>query len=317
MKLRKKSKLPKIIVIVGPTASGKSALAIKIAKKFNGEIISADSRQIYRGMDIGTAKPKVQGTSGISNFQFIISKKISHYLIDIKNPDENYTVAEYKQDAIKAINKILKKKKLPILVGGTGLYIKSVIDNLNIPEVAPDQKLRKKLEKEIEKYGLKYVFEKLIKLDPEAAYIVDPNNPRRIIRALEVAIKTKKPFSVQRKAGKPLFDFLEIGINWPKNILNKRINKRVDLMIEEGLVSEVKNLIKKYGSKQQSFDAIGYREIINYLNKKTTLNEAKNLIKKNTRHYAKRQMTWFRKNKRIHWIRNEKETEKLVKNFLF
>jgi len=292
-------------------------LAIKIAKKFNGEIISADSRQIYRGMDIGTAKPKVQGTSGISNFQFIISKKISHYLIDIKNPDENYTVAEYKQDAIKAINKILKKKKLPILVGGTGLYIKSVIDNLNIPEVAPDQKLRKKLEKEIEKYGLKYVFEKLIKLDPEAAYIVDPNNPRRIIRALEVAIKTKKPFSVQRKAGKPLFDFLEIGINWPKNILNKRINKRVDLMIEEGLVSEVKNLIKKYGSKQQSFDAIGYREIINYLNKKTTLNEAKNLIKKNTRHYAKRQMTWFRKNKRIHWIRNEKETEKLVKNFLF
>ncbi|OGD25662.1 tRNA (adenosine(37)-N6)-dimethylallyltransferase MiaA [Candidatus Azambacteria bacterium RIFCSPHIGHO2_01_FULL_40_24] len=306
-----------MIVIVGPTASGKSALAIKIAKKFNGEIISADSRQIYRGMDIGTAKPKVQGTSGISNFQFIISKKISHYLIDIKNPDENYTVAEYKQDAIKAINKILKKKKLPILVGGTGLYIKSVIDNLNIPEVAPDQKLRKKLEKEIEKYGLKYVFEKLIKLDPEAAYIVDPNNPRRIIRALEVAIKTKKPFSVQRKAGKPLFDFLEIGINWPKNILNKRINKRVDLMIEEGLVSEVKNLIKKYGSKQQSFDAIGYREIINYLNKKTTLNEAKNLIKKNTRHYAKRQMTWFRKNKRIHWIRNEKETEKLVKNFLF
>ena len=292
-------------------------MAIKIAKKFNGEIISADSRQIYRGMDIGTAKPKVQGTSGISNFQFIISKKISHYLIDIKNPDENYTVAEYKQDAIKAINKILKKKKLPILVGGTGLYIKSVIDNLNIPEVAPDQKLRKKLEKEIEKYGLKYVFEKLIKLDPEAAYIVDPNNPRRIIRALEVAIKTKKPFSVQRKAGKPLFDFLEIGINWPKNILNKRINKRVDLMIEEGLVSEVKNLIKKYGSKQQSFDAIGYREIINYLNKKTTLNEAKNLIKKNTRHYAKRQMTWFRKNKRIHWIRNEKETEKLVKNFLF
>ena len=315
--MRKKSKLPKIIVIVGPTASGKSALAIKIAKKFNGEIISADSRQIYRGMDIGTAKPKVQGTSGISNFQFIISKKISHYLIDIKNPDENYTVAEYKQDAIKAINKILKKKKLPILVGGTGLYIISVIDNLNIPEVAPDQKLRKKLEKEIEKYGLKYVFEKLIKLDPEAAYIVDPNNPRRIIRALEVAIKTKKPFSVQRKAGKPLFDFLEIGINWPKNILNKRINKRVDLMIEEGLVSEVKNLIKKYGSKQQSFDAIGYREIINYLNKKTTLNEAKNLIKKNTRHYAKRQMTWFRKNKRIHWIRNEKETEKLVKNFLF
>ncbi|MBI2635569.1 MAG: tRNA (adenosine(37)-N6)-dimethylallyltransferase MiaA [Parcubacteria group bacterium] len=354
-KLRK----PKIIVVVGPTASGKSALAIKMARKFNGEIVSADSRQIYRGMDIGTAKPEVQKTSGISNFKFprlrqgfggqVISKQVPHHLIDIKNPDENYTVAEYKRDAIQVIDEIIKRKKLPILVGGTGLYIKALIDNLIIPEVAPDLKLRKKLEKESEKYGLKYLFEKLIKLDPEAAYIIDPNNPRRIIRALEIAIKTKKPFSAQRKSGNPPFDFIEIGIKWPKNILDRRINKRVDLMVKEGLVDEVKNLIKKYGKKQQSFDAIGYREIIDYLNpaiqlkggvnKKIMLNETINLIKKNTRNYAKRQMTWFSAQsetsplrggkkdpapeqmrygagKRIHWIKNQNEAERLIKNFL-
>lgn len=319
--MRKKPKLQKIIVIVGPTASGKSALAIKIAKKFNGEIVSADSRQVYRGMDIGTAKPTKKELAAIP-----------HHLLDIKNPDENYTVAEYKRDAIKAINKIIKKKKVPILVGGTGLYIKALTNNLNIPEVAPDLKLRKKLEKEIEKYGLKHVFEKLVKLDPEAAYIVDPNNPRRVIRALEIAIKTKKPFSSQRKTGKPLFDFIEIGIKWPRNILNKRINKRVDLMIKEGLLEEVKNLVKKYGPKQQSFEAIGYREIIELIKnkkcqyktdrsntcdfEKNTLNEIKDLIKKNTRQYAKRQMTWFNKDERINWVKNEKETEKIAKNFL-
>ena len=321
--------MAKVIVIVGSTASGKSALAIQLAKRFNGEIVSADSRQIYRGMDIGTAKLEVQRTSGISN-------GILHHLIDIKNPDENYTAAEYKHDTIKAIGVILKKKKLPILVGGTGLYIKAVIDNLNIPEVAPDQKLRKKLEKEIEKYGLKHVFKKLIKLDPEAAYIIDPNNPRRIVRALEVAMKTKEPFSAQRKAGKPFFNFIEIGLNMPKKELDKHIDKRVDSMIKAGLLKEVEKLIKKYGSKQRSFDAIGYREIIEYIKTKkcqyktdrlntdilkkndlnNDLNEVADLIKKNTRNYAKRQMTWFRKDKRIHWIENEKEAEKLIRDFL-
>lgn len=297
---------PKIIVIVGPTASGKSALAIKIAQRFNGEIISADSRQVYRGMDIGTAKPSKKDLTSIP-----------HHLINIKNPNENYTVAEYKRDAVKAINKIIKNKKIPILVGGTGLYVKAVIDNLNIPEVAPDPKLRQKLEKEIEKYGLNYLFKKLVKLDPEAVYIVDPNNPRRIIRALEIAIKTGKPFSSQRKTGKPLFNFVEIGIKWPKNILDKRINKRVDLMLREGLVSEVKNLVKKYGKKHQSFDAISYREVIRYLGRKISLDEAIELIKKNTRNYAKRQMTWFKRDKEIHWIKNKKEIEGLVKKFLF
>lgn len=298
--------LPKLIVIIGPTASGKSALAIKIAKQFNGEIISADSRQVYCGMDIGTAKPTQKEMT-----------IVPHHLIDIKNPNENYTVAEYKKDAIKTIKKIITKGHLPILVGGTGLYVKAIIDNLEIPRVKPDLKLRKNLELRIKNYGLKLVYDELINLDPEAAYIVDPNNPRRVIRALEIALKTKKSFSAQRKAGKPLFDFTLVGIEWPKNILDKRINKRVDLMIKEGLIDEIKNLIKKYGLKQQSFEAIGYREIIGYLHKKNTLDKAMNLIKKNTRNYAKRQMTWFRKDKRIYWIRNEKETEKIIKNFLF
>lgn len=299
------NKKPKIIVIIGPTASGKSVLAIQLAKKFKGEIVSADSRQVYSGMDIGTAKPTKNEMS-----------VVHHYLIDIKNPDENYTVAEYKHDAVKAINKILKNKKLPILVGGTGLYIKAVIDNLNIPEVAPDLKLRKKLEKEIEKYGLNFVFKKLIDIDPEAAYIVDPNNPRRIIRALEIAIKTKKPFSTQRQVSETIFDFLEIGISASQRELNDRINKRADLMIKNGLIEEIKNLTKKYSSKPQSFEAIGYREIIGYLDGKITLKEAVELVKKNTRNYAKRQMTWFNKDKRIHWNKNEKESEKLIEDFL-
>lgn len=297
--------LPKLIVVVGPTASGKSALAIQLAKKLNGEIISADSRQIYRGMDIGTAKPTQEKMT-----------IVPHHLIDIKNPDQNYTVAEYKRDALKTIKKIITKGRLPVLVGGTGLYVKTIIDNLEIPRVKPDLKLRQNLELRIKNYGLKSVYDELINLDPEAAYIVDPNNPRRVIRALEIVLKTKKPFLDQRKAGKPLFDFLEIGISIPRKKLNNLINKRVDLMIKNGLIEEVKNLVKKYGAEFQSFDAIGYREIIDYFDKKISLQEAIELMKRNTRNYAKRQMTWFRKDKRIHWIKNQKEVERLIKKFL-
>jgi tRNA dimethylallyltransferase len=310
--------LNKLIVILGATASGKTDLAIKLAKKFNGEIVSADSRQIYKGMDIGTAKPRDL-------------KGIPHWMLDIKNPNQIYTVAEYKKDAIKAIKNIQKRNKLPILAGGTGLYIKSVVDNLDIPKVASNPLLRKKIEKEIEERGLNYVFQKLIKLDPEAAYIVDPKNPRRVVRALEITLLTKKPFSHQRKTGKPLFDVLEIGISVPNEKLKERINFRADQMInpvrnsshsvisngvKDGLVKEVEELIKKYGANQQAFDAIGYREIIDFLNKKITLEQAREAIKVNTWHYAKRQMTWFRGDKKINWIKNIKEAEKLVKNYL-
>lgn len=293
----------KLIVVLGPTASGKTDLAIKLAKKYNGEIISADSRQIYCGMDIGTAKP-------------LDLEGVPHWILDIKNPDQPYTVAEFKDDAIRIIKDIQKRNKLPILCGGTGLYIKAVVENLDIPKVEANPLLREKIEKEIQERGLNFVFEKLVKLDPEAAYIIDPKNPRRVIRALEITMATKKPYSDQRKSGKPIFDVLEIGIACEKNDLIKRTNKRIDIMIEDGLVEEVKNLINKYGAEQQAFDAIGYREVIEFLNNKTTLQQATEDMKKNTWHFAKRQMTWFKKDKKIHWIKNYQEAEQNIDIFL-
>jgi len=297
--------LKKLIVILGPTASGKSEMAIKLAKKNNGEIVSADSRQIYRGLDIGTAKPAQKER-----------EIIKHYLIDIKKPNQLYTVWEYKRNAIEAINQIIKNGKVPFLVGGTGLYVKAIVDNLEIPKVKPDWRLRKSLELKIKTRGLKSLYNELIKIDPEAAYIVDSQNPRRIIRAMEVAIKTRKPFSQQRKKGKYLFDILEIGLSLDKEKLKENIEKRVDKMMKMGLVKEVKNLIKIYDKNLPTFDAIGYREIIDYLNKKISLTEAIKEIKKNTWHFAKRQMTWFKRDRRINWIKNYKEAEKLVKRFL-
>jgi len=297
--------LKKLIVILGPTASGKSEMAIKLAKKNNGEIVSADSRQIYRGLDIGTAKPAQKER-----------EIIKHYLIDIKKPNQLYTVWEYKRNAIEAINQIIKNGKVPFLVGGTGLYVKAIVDNLEIPKVKPDWRLRKSLELKIKTRGLKSLYNELIKIDPEAAYIVDSQNPRRIIRAMEVAIKTRKPFSQQRKKGKYLFDILEIGLSLDKEKLKENIEKRVDKMMKMGLVKEVKNLIKIYDKNLPTFDAIGYREIIDYLNKKISLTEAIKEIKKNTWHFAKRQMTWFKRDNRIHWINNYKKAERLVEKFL-
>jgi tRNA dimethylallyltransferase len=304
----------KLIVILGPTASGKTSLAIELAKKYNGEIVSADSRQIYKGMDIGTAKP-------------LDLEGIPHWLLDIKNPDEIYTVAEFKNDAVEVIKDIQKRGKLPILCGGTGLYIKAVVDNLDIPKVEASPALREKIEQEIKEKGLEFVFKKLIKLDPEAAYIVDPKNPRRVVRALEIMLLTKKPFSSQRKLGAPLFDVLEIGISLPNEELKNRIYLRVDEMIRNGLADEVKNLIGEYGADHQAFDAIGYREIIDFLNNKITLEQASELIKINTWHYAKRQITWFKReppspsgfgepSKKIHWVSGFSEAEQLLEEFL-
>ena len=297
--------LKKIIVILGPTASGKSDLAIKLAKKFGGEIVSADSRQIYKGLDIGTAKVTKKEREGIS-----------HYLINIRKPNQLYSVGQFKKEAIKIIHKIIKKGGIPFLVGGTGLYIKAVVDNLKIPEVKSDLKLRRDLELKIKQKGLKSAFEELIKIDPEAAYIVDPHNPRRIIRALEVAIKTKRPFSELRKKGEPIFEVLQIGLNPGEKSLKGRIEKRINQMIKEGLVKEVKNLIKIYDKKLSTFDAIGYREIIDYLNKKSSLKEAVEKIKRNTWGYARKQMSWFRKDPRIHWMKSKRQSETLIKKFL-
>ncbi len=286
----------KIVAVVGPTASGKTALAAAMAKKFNGEIVSADSRQVYRGMDIGTAKPTLAER-----------RAVPHHLIDIKNPDEHYTVAEYKADAIAAIKNILRRKKLPILVGGTGLYVRAVLDNLDIPKVSADPTLRAAIECEIKKKGLAAVAKKLVVLDPEAADIVDLKNPRRVVRALEVALATGKPFTAQRKTRAPLFDTLRIGLNPPLGELRKRINARADQMMCAGLLKEVRWLLKKYGADCEALNAIGYRELVNHLQGKTSLEDAVARIKTNTWRYAKRQLSWFRKDKDLRWIRQSRE----------
>ncbi|MDD4995947.1 MAG: tRNA (adenosine(37)-N6)-dimethylallyltransferase MiaA [Patescibacteria group bacterium] len=296
---------PKLITLVGPTASGKTNLALKLAYQFNGEIISADSRTIYQEMNIGTAKPTMEQRL-----------KVPHYLIDIIAPDQEFTVAEFKKEALKCIDRIIKRYRIPFLVGGTGLYISSIIDNLEIPRVPPDEKLRLQLEEKINKHGLDYLWKKLVKLDPEAADFVQKQNPRRIIRALEVCLKTKKPFSKLRKKGKPLFNCLRLGIKISKNNLSENINRRINEMIKSGLVEETKNLIKKYSSPSPCLNTIGYREIVSYLKNEINFEQAVELIKKNTHQYARRQITWFKRDKQIHWIKNQKEAEKLIRNFL-
>jgi len=310
---------------LGPTASGKTELALKLAKKYNGEIICADSRTVYREMNIGTAKPGQNEKLKMKNEKCsakrnsyqkpIFINHIPHHLIDIVSPDRKFSVAEFKQKTLKIIKGIHQKNKMPFLVGGTGLYISAVVDNLDIPKVPPDKKLREKLEDNIKKYGLNYLWEKLIKLDSEAANFVQKQNPRRIIRALEVCLKTKKTFSELRKKGEQLFNVLQIGIKIPFEKLEWKIGQRTDQMIENGLIKETENLIKKY-SFSPLLNTIGYQEIVSYLQNKISLNQAISLIKKNTRRYARRQMTWFKRDKRIHWIENQKEAERLLKNFL-
>jgi len=291
----------KLITILGPTASGKSNLAIKLAKKFKGEIISADSRQIYKEMNIGTAKITKKEMSGIP-----------HYMIDIVKPNENFTLAQFQKKTIKIIKDIQERNKIPFLVGGTGLYIQSIVDNLKIPTTKPNKKLRNKLEK----LTNQELINKLEKLDPQALKIIDLKNKRRLIRALEICLITKKPFSKQRKKNKTIFKTLQIGIKLNTNNLEQKINKRIIRMTKEGLIKENKKLLKKYGSKPYSMSGIGYQEIILYLKNKITLKEAKELIKIHTRQYAKRQMTWFKRDQRIKWIKDYSEAKKLVEEFL-
>jgi tRNA dimethylallyltransferase len=296
--------LPKVIIITGPTGSGKTELSLKLAKKIGGGIISADSRQIYKGMNIGTAKATKKEL-----------KSVPHHLIDIKNPDQDYSLAQFKIDALFAIEKIASIGKIPIVVGGTGLYIYALINNLEIPKVKPDKHLRKRLEKQIQRFGLNYLFGKLTALDPESAYIIDPKNPRRVIRALEIALTTKKPFSKQRKSGRPLFDRLLLGITVPKTDYERNLKKRNKAMVKAGLLGEVKKLVKKYGYRRIPFDAIGYREIISYLQGKITLPDALKLIDRNMLRFAKRQMTWFRKMPVV-WVKTQGQAERKIKKFL-
>lgn len=291
----------KLIAIIGPTASGKSSLAVKLAKKFKGEIISADSRQVYKKMDIGTGKITKKEMSGIS-----------HHLLDVVSPKTRFTVTQYRKLAIKAINKIQKKNKIPIICGGTGLYIQSIIDGITIPEVKPDFKLRK----ELDKLTTEQLFEKLSKLDKKRSKSIDKNNRRRLIRALEIVIKTKKPVPELIKNPLP-YPFLIIGIKKDKKELEKLIEKRFSDWLKSGFLKEILNL-KKMGLSWKRIEEFGihYRTASLYLQSKITEIEfiEKSLIELNN--YAKRQITWWKQDNRIHWIKKYLQAEKLVKEFL-
>ena len=228
----------KVIVICGPTASGKTALSIELAKKINGEIVSADSMQIYKDMNIGTAKPDKEEMQGIK-----------HYLIDFVSPDKRYSVADYKKDAKKAIREILKKKKTPIVVGGTGLYIDSLIYEIEYPEIKFDEKYREKLEKRVEKEGLDKLYEEAKKIDEKAALKISQNDKKRILRILEIyhaTGKNKTEQEIESRRNEPEFDYHVFAINWDREKLYERIEKRVDIMINQGLIDEVKNIYNKY-----------------------------------------------------------------------
>lgn len=307
--------MPPLIVILGPTASGKTDWAIKLAKKFSGEIICADSRTIFRDFNIGTGKPYL-GRQWKRRGSRVMIENIPHYFVDILRPNQEYTAAQFKKEALRIIKDIEKRDHLPFLVGGTGLYIQAVIDNLQIPAVAPDKKLRRKLEQQAARYGWKFLWKKLIKLDPGAKALIDKNNPRRIIRALEVCLKTSKPFTKLRQKGSSLFNVLQIGINMPRKKLYQKIDRRVEQMIKQGLVEEAERLGKRYGWDAAIMNSIGYQEMREFHQGRINLKEAVQKIKNHTHNLARRQMTWFRRDERINWLRKRAEAKKLIQNFL-
>ncbi len=303
-------KLPKIIVIVGPTASGKTDLGLVLAKNFNGEIISADSRQVYKKMNIGTAKPK-----GKWEKDMYVVEGILHYGMDIIEPDQEFTLADFKALATKCIQDTIDRKKIPIIVGGTGLYIWSLIDNLDIPSVAPNLELRNELEKK----NLAELVAMLEKLDPDTYAKIDLRNPRRVVRALEVVISSGQSFFAQRTKSEPLFEVLQIGIEVPKEELYKRIDLRIDKQMVDGLLPETEELVRLgYGWHLPSMSSIGYKQIGYYMRGEMNVQEAVDRLKGDTKKYAKRQMTWFKRDKRVVWVKNTNPSlaVDLVRDFL-
>ena len=285
---------PKIIVICGPTASGKTALSIQLAKKINGEIVSADSMQIYKDMDIGTAKVTIDEMEGIK-----------HYLIDNVSPTTRYSVANFKKDALTAIKEILKKGKTPIIVGGTGLYVDSLVKGIDYDDTEIDLEYRNHLEEIAKTQGLHELYEKAVQIDSVAMEKISENDKKRIFRVLEIyhsTGKTKTMQEIESKKEENPYDYYVFAINMDREKLYERINKRVDIMIEKGLVDEVKSLISKYDKFPTAIQGLGYKEVVSYLNNEITYDEMIEKIKQESRHYAKRQLTWFKRNKETIWI---------------
>lgn len=283
----------KIIVIAGPTAVGKTKYAIEAAKAFNGEVVSCDSMQLYKYMDIGSAKPTAEELA-----------QVPHHLVDIIDPAEPFSVAEYQKLAKAAIEDIFARGKVPVIAGGTGLYLNSILYDMNFSNAKQDQELRQKLEKEAQEFGPEYIHNKLAKLDADAAQRIHPNNVKKVVRAIEAAItgeniKDFKECNIKVKD----FERILIGLTRDREELYDRINKRVDLLVEQGLFDEVKGLLEKGLTESDiSMKGIGYKEIIGYFDQKYPKEEAIDLIKKNTRHLAKRQITWFKRYEDIKWL---------------
>ncbi len=309
---------PKVICIVGPTATGKSDLGVELALKFGGEVISADSMQVYRGMDIGTAKLTIDEMKGIP-----------HHLIDIVDPFDRFTVAQWAQKADSVIQSLQYHNQLPIVVGGTGLYIRSITEDLDFGAKSGSPKLREKWHAYLEQHGKEALYAALCKVDQETANRLHPNDVRRIVRALEICEMRDTPLSGtydwSQRGGR--YDTLQLGIQIPRPLLYERVNRRVDKMMEQGLLFEVRSLLEAgVQPDAQSMQAIGYKEIVSYLQDKMSLDAAVALIKQSTRHFVKRQMSWFLRDDRIIWL-NQHEiiqsgksvleaAEEKVKNFL-
>lgn len=289
---------PKVIVIAGPTASGKTALSIELAKRINGEIISSDSMQIYKDMDIGTAKVTKEE-----------QQHIKHYLIDFVSPNERYSVSEFKKDSEKAMEEILDKGKVPIVVGGTGLYIDSLIYGIEYPEMEFDEAYRTFLLQQMEtEEGLQSLYEQALQIDPEAMKRISAKDKKRIVRILEIYKSTGKNKTEQEKLSRlkgVRYDYKVFAIDMERKMLYERIDKRVEVMLEQGLVQEVKDLREKYSCFPTAMQGLGYKEVVEYLENKCTYEEMTEKIKQETRHYAKRQLTWFRKNKQTIWLKAE------------
>lgn len=281
-----------LVVITGPTAVGKTDISIKLAKEIDGEIISADSIQVYKGLDVGSAKITEEEMDGVK-----------HYLIDVLDPTEEFDIYTFKKMAEKAIDEIYAKGKTPIIVGGTGFYIQSVLYDIDFEETHVDMQYRKELEELVGLYGNDYIHKMLEEVDPEYAAGIHPNNVKRVIRALEFYHENNMPLSEhnsEQKMNKSPYNFAYYVLNDDREVLYERINKRVDKMFDNGLVDEVKGL--GLDESSQSMQGIGYKEVLEYLNGNISEDECKELIKKNTRHFAKRQLTWFRHEKVVQMI---------------
>jgi tRNA dimethylallyltransferase len=306
-----------MIVIVGATASGKTAVGLKLAKKINGEIVSADSRQIYKYLDIGTAKPEGKWNG---SGQYVVSG-IAHHLVDFLDPDETFSAGSYVKLARKILKDIKKSKHNPIAVGGTGLYINALVDGITeLPE--RNESIRKKLNRLADKHGAEYLHNMLSEVDPQTAGALHKHNLQRIIRALEVYEITGIPVSkLHRTKGRGVSSGVKnaifFGVSRPRDILYKRIEKRVDEMLDRGMIEETKDLLESgYSPKSPALQSLGYKHITKYLNNNIQYDLMRQLIIRDTRHYAKRQLTWFRRDTRINWINCEKTRENKIIDFI-